>query len=116
MRSTISSLVLLLVAIAAWVLPGARSELLLRPDHMSAAEIAAPVQEQGEQGEVPPYVKGCKNDGSNHGGTRENPTACACFMPCAREAGSTDPQDTQHDRRCKTYCRANDCGCKPPCA
>ncbi|PYU93353.1 MAG: hypothetical protein DMG08_10355 [Acidobacteria bacterium] len=40
---------------------------------------------------------------------------CSCNMPCAKEAGSTDPQETLHDRRCKTYCRADDCKCKPPC-
>jgi hypothetical protein len=58
-------------------------------------------------------ITSCTNDGKK--GTFESPHDCSCFMACAKAAGSTDPQQTEHDRRCKTYCRAHQCSCKPPC-
>ena len=77
-------------------------------EHLTQAEIEQYMLIQ----EAPAEVKSCANHGKNS--TAAYPTDCMCYMACAKESGSTDPMETQHDKKCRTYRRHNDCGCKPP--
>lgn len=61
--------------------------------------------------EVPKeQVNTCQNTGKS--GSAKDPGDCKCWMPCEEDRNSLA---AQHDQKCKTYCRKDDCKCKPPC-
>ena len=60
-------------------------------------------------------VASCTNSGRD--GTKTNPADCTCAMGCDLNDphGSGIGLGLSMKNRCKTYCRQNDCKCKPAC-